>query len=48
MLGCICFIVGFMMDGGVAVVGLAAMDSVPDDLSGSAHGLASAFGQGRY
>ena len=41
-----CFLVGLAIDGGVAVVGLAAMDAVPDQLSGSAHGLACAFGQG--
>ena len=46
MLGIVCFIMGFMLDGGVAVIGLSAMDSVPDHLSGSAHGMAAAFGQG--
>ena len=29
----------------MAIIGLLAMECVPDQLSGSAHGLACAFGQ---
>lgn len=42
----LCLLIGIMMDGAVSIVGLTAIECVPDHLSGSAHGLASAFGQG--
>ena len=34
-----------MLEGGVAIIGLLAMECVPDQLSGSAHGLACAVAQ---
>ncbi len=40
------FAVGFLADGGIAVSGLVAMEVVPSNLAGSAHGLACAIAQG--
>lgn len=42
----LCLLIGIMMDGAVSIVGLIAIEFAPDHLSGSAHGIASAFGQG--
>ena len=39
------FFVGLVLEGGVAIIGLLAMECVPDQLSGSAHGLACAVAQ---
>ena len=39
------FVVGLVLEGGVAIIGLLAMECVPDQLSGSAHGLACAVAQ---
>lgn len=41
-----CLMVGVMLDGAVALVGLTAMSCVPDGLASSAHGLTCAVGQG--
>ena len=41
-----CFLLGFAADGSVAVVGLLAMDAVPDHMTGMAHGIACAWAQG--
>ena len=39
--------VGFLVDGGIATVGLVSMEIVPSVLAGSAHGLACAVAQGK-
>ena len=39
--------VGFLVDGGIATIGLVAMEIVPSALAGSAHGLACAVAQGK-
>ena len=41
------FVLGFLVDGSIAVCGLCAMDVVPKGLAGSAHGLACAVAQGK-
>ena len=38
---------GFLLDGGIAVIGLVAMEIVPNRLAGSAHGLACAVAQSK-
>lgn len=43
----VCFLIGLMMEGAMAIIGLAAMSCVPDNLASSAHGLSCAFGQGK-
>ena len=41
------FSLGFLTDGGVAMIGLTSMEVVPTQISGSAHGLACAMAQGQ-
>lgn len=41
------FVLGFLTNSGVAVVGLTAMEVVPRHMVGSAHGLACAIAQGK-
>ena len=40
-------LVGFLADGGIAIIGLVSMEIVPSTLAGSAHGLACAVAQGK-
>lgn len=41
-----CFFLGFAVDGAVSVIGVIAMDTVPDNKAGLAHGIACAWAQG--
>lgn len=42
------FMLGFLTDGGVSMIGLISMEVVPTQISGSAHGLACAMAQGQF
>jgi len=41
------FSIGFMADAAIAIVGLTSMEVVPNTMTGGAHGLACALGQGK-
>lgn len=45
-LGSLVLVLGVLVDGGISVVGVMAMDVVPGWLAGGAHGLACAVAQG--
>lgn len=41
------FVIGFLTNGSIVIIGLIAMEVAPKKLVGSAHGLACAVAQGR-
>ena len=45
-MGVLCFCLGLVMEGAMAMIGLLAMDCAPDHLQGTAHGIACAMAQG--
>ena len=42
----LCFCLGLVMEGAMAMIGLLAMDCAPEHLQGTAHGIACSMAQG--